>query len=424
MSSISTWKFIQEHRDFLLFAIILTLFSSVGQSYFFGVYNTQIRETFDITNAQFGSLYGILTMSSAFALMFIGPLIDRVSLPLYIAGILITLCLSCIIMGTATSLWLFTIGLFLTRFCGQGMIGHAASTSLARYFDETRGRAVSIGRLGFDLGFMIMPASAIFLIPLIGWRQSWIMFGVIIGFIVLPLLLWLLRDHHRRHKEWEAYEASKQEIKAAQEEIDPTSIQNWTRLQVLKDWRFLALMPAMLAEPMIVTGIFFFLGNVAEIKGWSMELIASAFTVHAIVTIIVSLLIGQLIDKIGSIKILPILLIPQIISLFILGFSAHPIAALAFMFIGGISKGVCISIGGTIWAELYGAKTLGAIKSMVMMMMVLSTAVMPAFLGILFDKEISFTTICVGLIIYCVGALILTMPVFLQAFTKAEPAKA
>lgn len=414
----------------MLFSIILTLFSSVGQSYFFGVYNLQIREAFDITNTQFGSLYGALTMTSAFVLMIVGPLIDRISLPLYISGVLVTLSISCILMGTATAFWLFTIGLFLTRFAGQGLIGHAASTSLARYFDETRGRAMAIGRIGFDLGFMIMPATAVFIMPLIGWRNSWVSFGVVIGLIVLPALLWLLRDHHKRHSDWEENERLKTE-KAQQEEalLDPAqsapaAITDWSRLSVLKDWRFYTLLPAMLAEPMIVTGIFFFLGNIAEMKNWSMELIASAFSLHAIVTVGVSFYCGTVIDKVGSIRLLPILVVPQIFGLLILGFIGHPMAALAFMCIGGISKGVVISIGGTIWAELYGVKTLGAIKSMVMMLMVLSTAIMPAILGFLFDASVSLQMICTGLIIYCIVSLILTLPVFLQDLPrKAAAAK-
>ena len=412
-----TWSFIRENLRFLMVGILLTFFSSLGQSFFFGIYNADIREAFDITNAQFGSIYGTLTMLSALTLIWVGPMIDRVSLHLYIAAILVILTIACLLMGLAPTLWLFIIALFLTRFSGQGLCGHAASTAMARYFDKTRGRAVTIGRLGFDLGVIVFPLIAVFVTGLIGWRMSWVSYAAIVALIALPSIMWLLNDHNDRHTRWEEEQNAKA---AAENDGNPLleKLSRWSHLFVLKDWRFYAVIPAVLAEPMIVTGIFFFLSNVAEAKDWPLETLAKAFSIHAVVSVVVSLLVGQLIDKIGSIRLLPFMLVPQIISLLILGFVNHAYAAPIYMFVGDITKGFVVAISITIWAELYGVRQIGAIKSLVTMLMVLSTAIMPILMGMLLDMDILFSDICLGLMSYSIIAMLISLSV---AF-KGKPA--
>ena len=47
----------------ILFGFIFTFFSSFGQSYFLGIFNSSIRETLSITHGQFGSIYASATVA-------------------------------------------------------------------------------------------------------------------------------------------------------------------------------------------------------------------------------------------------------------------------------------------------------------------------------------------------------------------------
>ena len=62
----------------ILFGFIFTFFSSFGQSFFLGLFNSSIRDTLSITQGQFGSIYASATLLSSFLLIWVGKKIDDI----------------------------------------------------------------------------------------------------------------------------------------------------------------------------------------------------------------------------------------------------------------------------------------------------------------------------------------------------------
>ncbi len=60
-------SFLREHPRFLGYGFALTLFSSLGQTYFLSTFGASIREAFDLTAGGWGLRYGIATAAAAFA---------------------------------------------------------------------------------------------------------------------------------------------------------------------------------------------------------------------------------------------------------------------------------------------------------------------------------------------------------------------
>ena len=56
----------------ILFGFIFTFFSSFGQSFFLGLFNSSIRDALSITHGQFGSIYASATLLSSFILVWVG----------------------------------------------------------------------------------------------------------------------------------------------------------------------------------------------------------------------------------------------------------------------------------------------------------------------------------------------------------------
>src|SRR6185436_17547119 len=56
-----------------------------------------------------------------------------------------------------------------------------------------------------------------------------------------------------------------------------------------RDWRFLALIPTMIGYPAIMTAYFFHQRFIADVKGWSLELLASSITLFALVSVVVAM---------------------------------------------------------------------------------------------------------------------------------------
>ena len=63
----------------IIFGFIFTFFSSFGQSFFIGLFNSSIRETLSITHGQFGTIYASATLCSSLLVIWIGKKIDDVN---------------------------------------------------------------------------------------------------------------------------------------------------------------------------------------------------------------------------------------------------------------------------------------------------------------------------------------------------------
>ena len=64
----------------IIFGFIFTFFSSFGQSFFLGLFNSSIRDTLSITQGQFGSIYASATLLSSFLLIWVGKKIDDINI--------------------------------------------------------------------------------------------------------------------------------------------------------------------------------------------------------------------------------------------------------------------------------------------------------------------------------------------------------
>ena len=71
---------IRSNFKIIIFGFVFTFFSSVGQSFFIGLFNSSIREEINISHGEFGTIYGIATLCSSFTLIWLGKKIDDLKL--------------------------------------------------------------------------------------------------------------------------------------------------------------------------------------------------------------------------------------------------------------------------------------------------------------------------------------------------------
>ncbi|MDB4613748.1 MFS transporter [Candidatus Pelagibacter sp.] len=361
----------------ILFGFIFTFFSSFGQSYFLGLFNSSIREALSITHGQFGSIYASATLCSSLLLIWVGKKIDDVNIFKFAFFVTILLSFACFFFSRITSVFLLFIAIFLMRFSGQGMMSHTASTTISRYFTKTRGRALSISWFGLSSAEFIMPVLMVYLLTIIDWQNLWLIFSISV-LIILPIASFLLI----KNLNLDSREASDENIKHVE-------IKQWRRREVLKDYRFYIISSNMLAMPWIFTGFAVFQSFVQTSKGWGPYVIAQSFMSYSIFSVLTLFLSGFLIDKFTSRKLLIYMNIPLLLSVIVLFFFDTTITAFLFLGLVGISNGFANILGSSTWAELYGVKYLGSIKALTTALMVFATAFGTALFGYLID--IGFT---------------------------------
>ena len=357
----------------ILFGFIFTFFSSFGQSYFLGLFNSSIRDALSITHGQFGSIYASATLCSSLLLIWVGKKIDDVNIFKFALFVIILLSFACFFFSKVSSVFLLFIAIFLMRFSGQGMMSHTASTTISRYFTRTRGRALSISWFGLSSAEFIMPVLMVYLLTIIDWQNLWLIFSITV-LIILPTASFLLI----KNLNLDSRETSNENIKEVE-------IKQWNRREVIKDYRFYIISLNMLAMPWIFTGFAVFQSFVQTSKGWGPYVIAQSFMSYSILSVLTLFLSGFLIDKFTSRKLLIYMNIPLLFSVVVLYFFDTPITAFLFLGLVGISNGFANILGSSTWAELYGVKYLGSIKALTTALMVFATAFGTALFGLLID---------------------------------------
>ncbi|MDC0456130.1 MFS transporter [Candidatus Pelagibacter sp.] len=369
----------------ILFGFIFTFFSSFGQSFFLGLFNSSIRDALSITHGQFGSIYASATLLSSFILVWIGKKIDDINILKFASYVIALLAVSCFLFSKISSLVFLFLSIFLMRLSGQGLMSHTATTTISRFFEKTRGRALSITWLGLSLAEFILPLLIIFLLTFVDWRNIWIVISIFV-IVVLPIITFSLVKNIKLD--------SRETVSL--NDVKTKEIQQWKRSEVLKDYRFYIICLTMLAMPSIATGTFVYQSFIVSSKGWGPYVIAQSFMVYSILSVITLFLSGFLIDKFTSRKLLIYMNIPLLFATFVLYYFNSPFSSYVFLGLIGISNGLSNVLGSATWAEIYGVKYIGSIKALTTAFMVFSTAFGTALFGILIDNSFSIEQIALA----------------------------
>ena len=391
--------FARRHLRFLGFGFLLAFTSSAGQTYFIGVFGPEVRETFTLSHTEWGFIYMVGTLCSAMLLPWSGHLIDRYDLRLYTASVVTGLAIACSVMSVTPSALFLIVSIFLLRQFGQGLASHTAITSMARYMREGRGKGIAISSMGYSFGEATLPLFAVTLIAVIGWRSTYL--ATALGVLcLLPVILLLLRGHTARH---DAHIAALEREEFEQGEARTSK----TRRQMLGEGRFYLLLPALLAPSYVSTGLFFHHLTLAESKGWSDAWVTGNYWIYALCAVSASLISGPLIDRFTAARVVRFYLVPMIFGLLLLVPAESPIWVTPYMMLLGLNTGIYFTTFSSIWAELYGTRFIGGIKSLIGALGVLASALGPVSIGTLLDANFTFEQVCIVFAGFCAAATIM-----------------
>ncbi|MDF1552878.1 MAG: MFS transporter [Deferrisomatales bacterium] len=388
--------FFRAHTRTLSFGVLLTLFSSFGQTFLLSLFVPLWLEAFALDAARFGVLYAGATLLSAASLPFFGRLLDRTSLRRFSLAAGFGLVAACLATAAAPGAGGLFLALFGLRLTGQGLLTLTASTTMARAFEKERGRALSVSGLGYPLGEGLLPLGVVLLLHRAGWRWSWVLLAGVVALVLVPAMTLLLRPRAGRGglREGTAVPAGRLAGNPA----------------LLRDARFYALLPGSLLVPLVLTALFLYQVPLAETRGWPAQTMATAFAGFAAARFGGGLLVGPWIDRWGATRIFPFAPLPLCAGLFALSVGSAPWVALVYLSLAGLSQGIASPTLTALWAEVYGVESLGATKGTVATLAVFATALGPVAVGGLLTAGVPFAAIvpgCLGLGLAAVGVSLL-----------------
>lgn len=379
-------SFAFREKRILTFGLSFTFFSSFGQTFLISLFLPYFLQTFQLTNAGFGSLYSIATLSSAAILPWLGRGIDHLPLKRYSLYVATGLLVASATMALSWHISLLFAGLLMLRLAGQGLSGHTAQTAMARGFVKERGKALSISSMGYSIGEGILPMFVAFLLTMLSWRMTWGVFAAVIGLVLIPLILFVLRDGNSRR------------LEAPVRTDDDESRTGTIYRALFSSGQFWLLIPAVLLPAFWATALFLYQILIAGQLGWSATLTASAFTAYAASRTLCSIGIGPMIDRWTARTIFPYYVIPFGVGLLVALWHPGSWSSFLYMALLGVTMGMGSPIRSALWVELYGEEAVGTIRSLFSALMVFSTALSPFLIGWLLDYNVTIPTILTGAI--------------------------
>ncbi|MGN6535021.1 MAG: MFS transporter [Mesorhizobium sp.] len=385
-------NFMRDNGRWLSGGFLLMLFSSFGQTFFIGMSGNDLRAAFDLSGGAFGGIYMLATLASAMTLPWLGRTLDvmpgwkvaRFTIP--------ALAFACVLIAVAPNVAVLTLSLYLLRLFGQGMMTETAFTETGRWFVANRGRAMAVIVQGSQTGTALLPMIVVVVHGWSGdWRAVWFASAAVLMLVGLPAIVGLMR-----------VERVPQSTEA--KSLTARTARDWTRGEVIHDPMLYLLLAGVLAPSFIATVIFFHQGYLIETRHYDPLAFAAAFTVMSLVTVGFSFVSGALIDRFGSLNLLPYSLLPLAASAAVAGLVTPVWGVYVFMFLLGISNGLTSTLFGALWPEVYGLANLGGIRAITVSAMVLSSALGPGITGALIDQGIPLPAQMLWMAAWCVLA--------------------
>ncbi|MHA6299990.1 MFS transporter [Devosia sp. CAU 1758] len=376
---------------------MMTLATMPGQTNFIAQFNTALRREFGLSHGEFGGFYTLATLASASVLVFAGVVADKFPARRLAIICMLGLAATALVMAGAGHVAVLVAALALLRFFGQGMLSHVAMTTMSRWFNRFRGRALSFAGLGFTIGDAILPFVLTMSILAFGWRNVWAGAATILVGLVVPAIWFLLRDPPEGRKGRPVI-ANPDGMTS----LEPTGAQ-WTRARVLRDPLFYALLPGIMAPPAIGTLYIFHQAHLIQVKGWDLTTFTALFPFLSLSVAISSIVAGFLVDRFGAWRLMPVVLLPLALASLILG-SVEPIWSMPIVFACiGLTQGMMNPVVGALWVEIYGTAHIGAIRSLATAALVAASALGPGIAGFLIDAGAPITAQTFGYAAYCVA---------------------
>jgi sugar phosphate permease len=275
---------------------------------------------------------------------------------------------------------------------GDSLMGSlVVNVSIARWFVRMRGRALAIASMGHGLTKVCMPVIAAALMLYIGWRGSWVVFGVFaLLLVVAPAVLFMRRSPEEMGLlpdggPMEAREAAAAPSKRRYAKRTGADNVEWSRREALRTPVFWLIAVTFGVAQIGVTGLNLHVFSYVTDQGHPVLVAATVMSVIAVMQFSTPIVWGMFADRMDNGVLNTAKCALQGAGL-LLALSLPGMAPLyAGFFIYGIGMGGTAILAETIWADFFGRASLGKIRGMGSLVTSVFSAGGPPFFGLLFD---------------------------------------
>jgi MFS family permease len=389
------------------YASIVVAMTAPGQTAGVSPFIDPMMAELGLSRSAVSTTYLIGTLTGAACLPLVGRLVDRhgsraamVVIGGVFGAVLIGLSLVSGIVG-------LTAGFVGIRLAGQGALGLAAVTVVAHWFTRRRGTALGIVSAFGSAGISLAPILIERLIAFHGWRTVWLIEGLAVWAIVIPIALLGIRNRPAdvgQHIDGQpAPRAGHQPPAGA------------TRGVALRTPYFWVLAGGVSTSGLLGTAVVFHQISLLGARGLTPAQAAAVFIPMTAAGLAATLLVGYLIDRLDR----PRLLVVTSMCLLALSLAWATVAtpgwsAWAYGALMGAASNAIRALEAALTPRMFGTDHLGAIRGVMTALSVASTAAGPLIFALVYDATGSYTAILLA-------SLALPLAVAIAALTTGLP---
>ena len=396
-------------------ACFVVTYISYGIQYSFGVFFKPILEEFGWTRVMISGVFSVYMVVHGGSAVAAGGLTDKYGPKIIVSIGGLLMGLSLVVSSQVEQIWQLYLSYGVFFGIGMGVAFVPLQSTVSRWFTARRGLAMGIVAAGAGIGTLTFTPLTAHLISLWNWRNSYIVFGVLTGIIVVcsafilrrsPQDMGLLPNGDTTQNI--AVKTSKKNTQSLEEEF--TLRQAFTTIPF---WMLIVIF-ALLSIPLGM--IMVHLVPYSTDLGMDKTISAVFLGVLGGCSVPGRLIMGVISDKIGGKKALLICIVGQLLCMFWLQVAKCPWMVYVFAVFFGFSYGGWVTVLPFLAGEIFGSRALGLIIGLIIFAATFGGALGPVFAGYIYDVSSDYKTAFIG------GAIITVIAFLLALFIKA-PAK-
>jgi len=370
-------------------AMVGRVMTSPGQTYSVSIFIEHFISDLGLSRSLVSTLYTIGTLTASLALPYVGRQIDRRGPRVMVGIVAALLAVACVYMGLVQNAIMLGIGFVLIRLLGQGSLEMVSTNTVNRWWVRRRGTVLGIAGVSFALlGSGLFPSLIHTLIRNFGWRTSYMLLGLLVASVMLPVGLVFFR---RQPEDFGLLPDGAQIEPGATPTAPVVVEEHWTSAEAVRTRAFWVISLGLASIAMLSTGLIFHAVSIFQDGGLSAEVAAVAFVPLSLTSALVTLGSGVLVDRVPVRHLLCGALFFQAISLLVAPHLQAGPMVLMYGILVGITLGLQATVSSTVWAMYFGRQHLGSITGIASLVMIAGSALGPMPMGIARDLLGSYT---------------------------------
>ena len=355
-----------------------------GQTFTVSVFVNPLIEELGLSRTSLAGVYAWGTGVAALGFYFVGRLIDRLGPRWMIATIALCLGLACLLFPLVSGLISLFFAFTAIRFFGQGALTLGCNNLVAHWFSRRRGMALSVATVGFALGSAVYPPAVQWLILQVGWRASWMVLGILVWGLMIPLAVTLVVNKPEELGLLPDGDGGTTPGLAAASS-EPSPEEAFTVSEALATATFWILALALSIPSMLITGLIFHQISYFQEQGLDAQSAANIFTVTAVSMVFFMVVFGQLLDRFRTQTVVASGILTLAATMWVMRIADTPLLAGLYGVGLGATLGAMMTTIGFVWPRYFGRTHLSGIQGTAFTISIIGASLGPIPFALAFD---------------------------------------